>query len=250
MIDRETQALRTWMEIHSRMRPDRAIDREIDLAKERHGRIRNFRYDLNNDQKKLYSDLNQFRVMRPKDIIEYRYRGNDDRYHRDLTPMRKYGLLQMHKMQVIHRADTRYGFKDASHDADVYGLYERTKREIESAHCSVASVRTEAQLRSEFMKRIPNNKDRQDAGRRRSVARELNLPFMDGKVMFPDVRLEVDIPDGRKWKREIVDLELTTGSGSYRGEAIASKQAAGFTISGPNSSLGGTPFGVDQTLGR
>lgn len=250
MIDREAQALRTWVEIHSRVRPERQIDHEIDRAKERYGRIRNSRFELNNDQRKLYGDLNQFRVMRPADIIEYRYRGNDDRYHRDFTPMRKYGLLRIYKMQMIHRADTLYGFKDVDHDADVYGLYERTRREIEKAHCCVASVRTEAQLRSEFWKRIPDNKERQNPLRRRLVAREMNLPFINEKVMFPDVRLEVDIPDNRKWKREVIDLELTTGSGSYRGDAIAIKQSAGFTISGPNSSLGGTPFGIENSPGR
>lgn len=250
MIDRETRAREVMQEIQSRYRPERPIDREIAAAKERYGRLRPSRFELNHDQRKLYTDLAKFRVMRPKDIIDYRYGGNEDRYHRDLTPMTKFGLLDIHKMRLIHRSDTVYQFKDADHDAGVYGLYERTKREIEKAHCSVAGVRTEADLKREFMKRVGCNENRQNPAIRKRVAKEMNLPFMNGSVMFPDARLDVDIPDGRKWKREHVDIEYTTGSGSYRGDAVASKQAAGFQIGGPNSDLGGTPFGVYQGFGR
>lgn len=250
MIDRETRAREVMQEINSRIRPERAIDRSISIEKERYGRLRPSRFELNHDQRKLYQDLAQFRVMKPRDIIEYRYGGNDDRYHRDLTPMREFGLLDIHKMKLIHRADTGYQFKDADHDAGVYGLYERTKREIESAHCSVASVRTEADLKREFMKRVGCNENRKSHAIRSRVAKSMGLPFVDGSVMFPDCRLEVDMPDGRQWKHETVDLEYTTGSGSYRGDAIASKQSAGFQISGPNSGLGGTPFGIRQDFGR
>src|SRR6185312_1582935 len=210
MIDRESRAREVMQEINSRMRPERAIDREIALSKERYGRLRPSRFELNHDQKSLYADLDQWRVMRLRDIIEYRYRGNEHRYHRDLTPMAKFGLLRIRQLRdkscLIHRADTRYRFRDEQHDADVYALYERRKREILAAHCSVASVKTEAQLQSECWRKIGKRENQTNVPLRKAVAKELNLPVIDGKVMFPDVRLEVDIPEGRKWKRETVDL--------------------------------------------
>ncbi len=54
------------------------------------------------------------------------------------------------------------------------------------------------------------------------AARACDIPVVNGHLEFPDVRVEYDMPGGR------VDLELVTAA--YRGDAIAAKASAGFTL--------------------
>jgi hypothetical protein len=55
-------------------------------------------------------------------------------------------------------------------------------------------------------------------------AQEHDLPYFDGHVHFPDLRLEYEWPDGR---RDIENVEVTTLH--YRGAHAAAKARAGFT---------------------
>ena len=48
--------------------------------------------------------------------------------------------------------------------------------------------------------------------------------MVNGRVQFPDVRIEYEHPDGR---RDVEDVEVTTLH--YRGAHAAGKAAAGFT---------------------
>jgi len=50
------------------------------------------------------------------------------------------------------------------------------------------------------------------------------LPVGDDGVQFPDVRIEYELPDGR---RDVEDVEVTTPH--YRGAHAAAKARAGFT---------------------
>lgn len=249
---RESRAREIVREIESRKRPDNHLDRAIAREKERYGRIRPSRYELNNDQRRLYEDLKVWRVMRPKDIQTFRYGGSEAKYHRDYGPMHKYGLVEHSRMKgrsiMVHRTDTKYSFYDAAHDAEVYALYERNKREIELAHGAISSVKTEAQLQSEFWKRVGSKANQKDPRVREKIAREMDLPIINGKVMFPDVRIEYDIQIDGKWEHRTRDLEQTTGA--YTETDIAEKHAAGFSVSGPNSHLGGVPKNVYQSFGR
>ena len=69
--------------------------------------------------------------------------------------------------------------------------------------------------------------------------------MVNGRVQFPDVRVEYERPDG---ERAHEDLELATGH--YNSRQMAAKRASGFTlhhirgshIGGANSRGGAPPF--------
>src|SRR5438477_1996 len=79
-------------------------------------------------------------------------------------------------------------------------------------------------------------------------ALEPDLPFFDGHVHFPDVRLEYEWPDGR---RDVENVEVTTLH--YRGAHASAKARAGFTrfratggrVGGRSGRRGGRPFDPD-----
>ena len=76
-------------------------------------------------------------------------------------------------------------------------------------------------------------------------AREHELPLVDGRVQFPDFRVEYAHPDGR---RDVEDVEITTLH--YRGAHAAGKAASGFTqfrastarVGGSSRSASSAPF--------
>src|SRR5262249_32845774 len=79
----------------------------------------------------------------------------------------------------------------------------------------------------------------------RDWANAHGLPVVNGRVQFPDVRIEYEHPDG---ERDREDLELSTGH--YNGRQMAAKRASGFTmhhsrasgIRGAGGRGGGSPF--------
>ena len=66
-----------------------------------------------------------------------------------------------------------------------------------------------------------------DEALRDEAAKEQDIPVVDGKAQFPDLRLEIERADG---EREIRDLELATEH--YHRGHLAAKQRAGFAVYG------------------
>ena len=58
------------------------------------------------------------------------------------------------------------------------------------------------------------------SGRRSGIS-----PYVEGRVQFPDLQIEHEWPDGR---REVENVEVLTPH--YRGDQIAGKASAGFTM--------------------
>ncbi len=63
--------------------------------------------------------------------------------------------------------------------------------------------------------------------RKQEIADELGLPIVDGKIVFPDLRIEYEDLQGRE---EHIDLELATEH--YRSGQMAVKSRAGFKMYG------------------
>ena len=107
----------------------------------------------------------------------------------------------------------------------------------------------EEELKRDYQRFLQaSNRGRRDASGRpdRSAeeierwARERHLPYADGHVEFPDVRIEYDERDGR---RAIEDVEVTTPH--YRGAHAAAKARAGFSCDrGVGARVGGARLGL------
>ena len=123
--------------------------------------------------------------------------------------------------------------RELAHDVRIHRAYqEASERLIEGGH-RVRRVVLDHELRSEYQAflQAPNRGRRDSTGRPQrdpvEIARwahEHQLPMVDDRLQFPDVRIEYEGPDGR---REIQDIEVMTPH--YRGAHAASKISAGFT---------------------
>ena len=98
---------------------------------------------------------------------------------------------------------------------------------------------TDSEFKSRVARRV--ERARAKAGReqadaeRIAVAEELGLPVVDGRIHYPDVRLEYADAQGSPGR---VDVEVATGH--YRRAAIAQKGAAGFVVYSVGSSAART----------
>ena len=72
-------------------------------------------------------------------------------------------------------------------------------------------------------RRSSDGRPGRDPGEVARWAEEHRLPIVDGRVRFPDVRLEYETRDGRL---DVRDVEVTTPH--YRGAHAAAKAASGF----------------------
>ncbi len=123
--------------------------------------------------------------------------------------------------------------RELAHDVRVHRAYlEASGRLIDDGH-HVRRVVLDHELKREYQAflQAPNRGRRDSSGRpQRDLieitrwAEEHQLPMVDDRVQFPDLRIEYDGRDGR---REIEDVEVMTPH--YRGAHAAAKVRAGFT---------------------
>lgn len=87
----------------------------------------------------------------------------------------------------------------------------------------------------------------QIAMKRRSKrwAHEHDLPYFDGHVHFPDLRIEYEDIDGRDQHQDVEILTI-----HYRGARGAAASRSGFSCHGGSSArTGGSPFDPDYASG-
>lgn len=122
--------------------------------------------------------------------------------------------------------------RELAHDVRVHRAYGEAAERLTSAGHRVRRVVLDHELKREYQAFLhaPNRGRRDSTGRpqRDAVevarwAQEHQLPMMDDRVQFPDVRIEYESRDGR---REVQDIEVMTPH--YRGAHAASKISAGF----------------------
>jgi DNA-binding MarR family transcriptional regulator len=154
--------------------------------------------------------------------------------------------------------------REVTHDAQLYRAYAAAADRLERGGNTVRRVVLDYELKRDYQRFLQanNRANGRTSGRPdrspeevRAWAAEHRLPVTDGRVQFPDVRIEYERPDG---ERAHEDLELATGH--YNTRQMAAKRASGFTLHqsrashlrGSNSRSGAAPFdphAAEQVLG-
>jgi hypothetical protein len=213
-------------------------------------------YSLRPSEIHTLTDVGRFRVVAVKDLANLGYPGNRPGMDNDLRNLVRQGLLQrrgtsalkkesQHVLTLTKRGQRflrRQGLvpedqtiysglikpREANHDASLYRLYQKAAGEIERKGGKVLRVQLDYELKEKLYRKL-GKAQTQDEGRNHrskiAFARELHLPVVNGKVAFPDVRIEYA---NQEMEISRVDLELATGH--YHPQHLSEKARAGFQI--------------------
>jgi hypothetical protein len=216
--------------------------------------LRGRTYRLRTSEIATMVELGKFRAVAREDLAEFVYDRNYDRLRLDVENLLRQGLVEMKsvpheetgsrrlltltknghrflaqtqsagKGQALYHGFTRP--REAHHDADLYRLYQKAAAKI----ASQGGRNLRVVLDYELQKRVNHDlaklgPDRTSVESKRSVAEQHGLQAVRGKIPVPDVRIEYETGDG---ERARVDLELATGH--YRGQNLAEKVLAGFSL--------------------
>jgi hypothetical protein len=110
----------------------------------------------------------------------------------------------------------------------LYRLYHKAADEVERKGSKVFRVQLDYELKEKLFRKLGHAQGRgepQIHGMKEALARQLHLPVVNGKVSFPDLRIEYA---NQEMEISCVDLELATGH--YHAGHLAEKARAGFQI--------------------
>lgn len=241
-------------------------EQTADSARDRASRVRDRESGLSADQKQTLAEIGKFRTVNAPDLVRYRYGGDGGRFQQDLHQLVAKQLVQRRTLDHT-KTGTKYavvvlterGRKTASmlsksdagssreqqfhaglvkpaevrHDVGLYRMYQVEAERIQHDGGTVKRVILDYELKRKVFSEL--NKDQHapallHASRKEEIAGENGLQVVNGRVVFPDLRIEFESRDG---EQEKVDLELATGD--YKNSEVATKRAAGLKIYGPNS---------------
>lgn len=202
------------------------------------------------------AQVGKFRVVTVEDLGKFSYAGDRSRMDNDLRNLIQQRLVERQETSVFKRESrqvltlTKRGQrlirrhvlvpedqaiysglvkpKEAEHDSDLYRLYHKAVREIESKGGKVLCVQLDYELKEKLYRKLGQAQAKGECETQRlkeTFARQMHLPVVHGKVSLPDLRIEYanhDMEIGR------VDLELATSH--YHGGHLAEKARAGFQI--------------------
>jgi DNA-binding MarR family transcriptional regulator len=243
-------------------------------------------FELRGSEVRTLATIGAFRVVPVDELLDDRGRSAD-LWHGDLDRLRSADLiravapfdreesrtilvtltdrgrelLESHRTpdqeprQTFYSGDVRE--RELSHDAQLHAAYLRTMERLQEYDVRIDRVVLDHELKREYQTFLhERDRDHPEAdGRPDRDAREIeewalehDLPFFDGQVHFPDLRIEFEWPDGR---RDVENVEVTTLH--YRGAHAASKARAGFTryrasggrVGARTGRKGGRPFDPD-----
>jgi len=244
--------------------PREALTRDLNLPRGRSRepvRVREHEYELRGSEVRTLAAAGTFRVAPAADLREqYRDAGMQDR---DLAHLRRQGLIRTmpyvvgrtrttlvtltdRGRQVLEESRRARGGepsqafytgiskpRELAHDVRLYRAYQEAGDRLAARGARVRRIVLEEEMRRDYQRFLQaSNRGRRDATGRpdraaeeiERWARERHLPYVDGHVEFPDVRIEYDERDGR---RGTEDVEVTTPH--YRGAHATAKARAGFT---------------------
>lgn len=233
--------------------------------------LRDRAYDLRRSEVRTLATVGAFRVVPASDLRDHAGRELDAR-RSDLHHLRQAGLVRttphvlngeratvvsltragrdlLNAHRQTDRVTTQRFYSDIvkprelTHDAHVYRAYLRVADRLVEEGARVNRVVLDYELKREYQQFLQaGNRDRPDSdGRPTCTAVEIDdwahdhhLPVDDGHVSFPDVRIEYELPDGRRGHE---DVEVMTEQ--YRGEHASGKASAGFTQYRATTGMGG-----------
>jgi DNA-binding MarR family transcriptional regulator len=232
-------------------------------------RVRDRATGLTPDQTSTLAEIGRFRTLKVTDLVRHRYAGNSDQFRQDMRRLTESGLAERRtvfdlkskrqfdvvvvtpkgrkQLQRIARQDPKSecrqqyyaGFvkpSEVHHDAGLYVMYQAEKARIEREGGTVNRVVLDFQLKREIFGKLNRERERSDPEygvRKQEIAEEHGLKVVNGRIAFPDLRIEYQDRDGDKNK---VDLELATAA--YKSGQVRAKHAAGLKIYAPDSALG------------
>lgn len=219
-------------------------------------RDREHSYALRHSEIHTLIETGKFRVVDTEDLVKFAYAGNRERMESDMRNLTRQGLAEQRNTSVLKKGSRQvltltkqgrrfikrqnfvpneqtlyHGFvkpKEANHDANLYRLYHKVADEIERKGGHVLRVALDYELKEKLYKKLgeaqARNETRLDL-QKQTLARELELPVVEGKVILPDMRIEYETREGERTR---VDVELATNH--YHGNHLAEKARAGFQI--------------------
>jgi hypothetical protein len=213
-------------------------------------------YSLRTSEIHTLIDVGKFRVVAVKDLATFGYSGDRPGMDSDLRNLVEQGLLQRRGTSPLKKESRqvltltkqgqqylrRQGLvsedqaiysglvkpKEANHDASLYRLYQKAAEEIERNGGKVLRVQLDYELKEKLYRKLGKAQASGEGWNqrfKRALADQLRLPVVNGKVAFPDVRIEYA---NQEMEMSRVDLELATGH--YHAQHLAEKARAGFQI--------------------
>jgi hypothetical protein len=158
------------------------------------------------------------RIIKELSIVVLTKKGKDlmRHYHKDAESPR----------QAIYAGLVKP--REIAHDAAIYRLYHAEARLIEQQGGRIKRVVLDFELKKRAYSPLAKAQKLgplEYAKKKAEVAQENGLKVIEGKIRFPDLRIEYETAAG---ERTHVDLELATEH--YRGEHMGTKDRAGFKI--------------------
>lgn len=226
--------------------------------------------ELRPEEKLLLNQAGRFRVVRTADLRETLYQGKLRPLENDLKYLRDKGLVETQhvnlrrdgRRRTIERVEvvtlTKEGRsllikqgdlpkdqrvyaglvkpREAEHDSQIYRAYRKEAESIESRGGSNLRVRLDFEIKSDVQKAIYAERKADPAHDmaeiKEQVAKQFDLPFVDGSIQIPDARIEYDLP--REGAQDM-DLGSRTGhedievlTAAYHAGHLRAKAQAGF----------------------
>jgi hypothetical protein len=158
------------------------------------------------------------RLVKELSVVVLTKRGKDlmRHYHKDAQTPR----------QAIYAGLVKP--REIAHDAAIYRLFQAEAGRIERDGGRIKRVVLDFELKKTAYSPLSKAQKIgriEYAKKQAEVAQEIGLKVVDGKLRFPDLRIEYETAAG---ERTHVDLELATEH--YRGEHMGTKDRAGFKI--------------------
>ena len=226
--------------------------------------------ELRPEEEQLLREAGRFRVVRTADLRETLYNGKARPLENDLKYLRDKGLIETQQVNLrrdgrrrtIERAEVVTLTKDGrsllikqgdlpkdqkvyaglvkprevEHDSQIYRAYRKEAERIERSGGTNLRVRLDFEIKADVQKAIYAERKadpkRDMAEIKEQVARQQELPFVDGKIQIPDARIDYDLP--RETGQDIEqgsrtghqDIEVLTAA--YHAGHLRSKAQAGF----------------------
>ena len=122
------------------------------------------------------------------------------------------------------------------HDVAIYRVYQHEKARVERDGGKVKRVALDFELKAKVFERLNKHQGesrREYAARKIEAAENAGIKIVNGRLQFPDMRIEYETRD-----QQIGKVDVEVASGDYKESQIHSKSRAGMRIYGPDSHLG------------
>jgi hypothetical protein len=213
-------------------------------------------YSLRLSEIHTLTEVGKFRVVAIEDLVRHAYAGDRSRTDNDLRNLIQQGLLERRETSIFKKESRqvltltkrgqqlirRYNFvredqaiysglvkpKEVEHDSDLYRLYHKAARKIESKGGKVLCVQLDYELKEKLYRKLGEAQakgERETHRLKETFAHQLHLPVVHGKVSLPDLRIEYANQD-----MEIARVDLELATGHYHAGHLAEKARAGFQI--------------------